>query len=234
VVRAGNTRVAHPESPGEPRRYVRVSVADTGVGIPPENLHRIYDPYFSTKAGGSGLGLPTSYSVVRKHGGFLECESTVGQGSIFRVHLPASDRVPEAATAAGRTPAPGQGRILVMDDDEHVRETTSHQLCRAGYEVVAVASGTAALAAYQAARSQGKPFAAVLLDLTVPGGDGGKDTMPKLVAMDAGVKGIVISGYSEDPVLADYAAYGFRARLVKPYRAEQLLRVLASVIQGSD
>jgi len=230
VVRAANTVVAHPESPDEPRRYVRISVLDTGVGIPAEYLHRIYDPYFSTKEGGSGLGLATAYSVVRKHGGFLECESKVGQGSTFRMHLPASDRQPELTPSPPPLAHPGRGRILVMDDDEQVRTIAARQLREAGHEVVVVDSGTAALTAYQVAQAEGKPFAVVLMDLTVPGGEGGKETMPKLLAVDPAAKGIVVSGYSDDPVLANYHDYGFCARLAKPYRQDQLLRVVASVI----
>ncbi|MBN2573778.1 MAG: PAS domain S-box protein [Deltaproteobacteria bacterium] len=231
AVRAGNTLVAHPESPDDRRRYVRISVADTGIGIPPDALHRIYDPYFSTKEGGSGLGLATAYSVVHKHGGFLECESTVGQGSTFHIHLPASDRQPDAAPSSLAAAQRGHGRILVMDDEEQLRAVAARQLRQAGYEVVTVASGTAALAAYQEARVEGRPFAAVLMDLTVPGGDGGKETMPRLLALDPAARGIVVSGYSDDPVLADYEKHGFCARLAKPYRTEQLLHVVASVMR---
>jgi PAS domain S-box-containing protein len=229
VVRATNAMVAHPESPDDQRRHVLISVEDRGIGIPPENLHRIYDPYFSTKEGGSGLGLATVYSVVRKHGGFLECESKVGQGSTFRIHLPASDRRPEASPPPLPVARRGQGHILVMDDDDQVRAVTARQLCQAGYEVVAVASGTAALSAYQEALAEGRRFAAVLMDLTVPGGDGGKETMPRLLALDPAAKGIVVSGYSDDPVLAHYEEHGFRARLAKPYRTEQLLETVARV-----
>jgi two-component system cell cycle sensor histidine kinase/response regulator CckA len=231
-VHAGNTMVSHPETPDAQRRYVRISVADTGVGIPADNLRRIYDPYFSTKQGGSGLGLATAYSVVRKHDGFLECESTVGRGSTFRIHLPAAARSPDATPASAPTVPRGHGRILVMDDDDRVREIAARLLRDVGYEVVAVASGTAALAACQEARVAGRPFAAVLMDLTVPGGDGGRETMPKLLAADPTARGIVVSGYSDDPVLANYEAHGFRARLVKPYRREQLLEVVASVVQA--
>jgi two-component system, cell cycle sensor histidine kinase and response regulator CckA len=229
VVRASNVVVAQPNSLDGERRYVRISVEDSGVGIPAENLPRIYDPYFSTKAGGSGLGLATAYSVVRKHGGFIDCNSTVGQGSTFQIHLPASDHRCDVIAPSPPMSHGGHGRILVMDDDDLVREVAERQLRGAGYEVKGVASGTAARRAYREAMAQGRPFDLVLMDLTVPGGDGGKETMPKLLDIDPGAKGIVVSGYSDDPVLANYENYGFLARLAKPYRMEQLLRAVAAV-----
>jgi two-component system, cell cycle sensor histidine kinase and response regulator CckA len=234
VVRASNVVLTDNQAPSVERRYVCISVHDTGMGIPAENLRRIYDPYFSTKDGGTGLGLATAYSVVRKHEGFIECESALGQGSTFRVHLPASDLEPVSTSAVVRSAPPGRGRILVMDDDDLVRELAAQLLSEAGYETVGVASGAAALSAYEEARAEGKPFAAALMDLTVPGGDGGKETVRKLLAVDPAAKAIVVSGYSDDPVLANYQAYGFAAGLAKPYRLEELLHIVASVTDSES
>jgi len=233
TVRVSNHLAAHPEAPERKRRYVCIAVEDTGMGIPAENLHRIFDPYFSTKHGGSGLGLATAYSVVRKHEGFIECASTVGHGSRFSTYLPASDHAVYFPDSDAPEPDRGQGSILVMDDDDIVRDVAAQLLGEAGYDVVAVESGSAAIAAYEDALDQRRPFSAVLLDLTVPGGDGGKETMQKLLALDPSVKGIVVSGYSDDPVIADYRRYGFVARLAKPYRLQQLLGAVKSAIEGA-
>jgi DNA-binding NtrC family response regulator len=157
----------------------------------------------------------------------------VGQGSTFRVHLPASDQRPESATIRAPALRCGRGRILVMDDNRQVRELAVRMLEKAGYEVTPTESGGDAQAAYREALAQGKPFAAVLLDLTVPGGEGGKDTMQELLAVDPAARGIVVSGYSDDPVLAHHHAYGFVAGLAKPYHLEELLDVVARVT-GSD
>jgi PAS domain S-box-containing protein len=230
VVRACNATVEPPEAPGEPRRYVCISVEDSGVGIPPENLARIFEPYFTTKEDGSGLGLTTAYSVVHKHGGFLDCESTVGHGSTFRIHLPASDREPERAPLTLPPDQRGRGRVLVMDDDAMVRRICAQQLGGAGYDVTTVESGTAALASYRDAQLRGERFDVVLMDLTVPGGDGGKETMPRLLELDPTAKGIVVSGYSDDPVLANFREHGFVGRLEKPYALRSLLAVVGGAM----
>jgi len=230
VVEVANVTRASPDGAGEACRYVGVTVEDSGVGIPPEDLRRIFDPYFTTKVGGTGLGLATAYSVVHRHGGLIECDSTVGQGSRFRVLIPASARRPDRAPPAAPSPRRGQGRVLVMDDEALVREVAARQLAAAGYEVEVVASGAAALDAFRDARDRGDPFGVVLMDLTVPGGDGGKETIPKLLALDPEVRCVVVSGYSDDAVLANYRDFGFRARLAKPFRSEQLLNVVADVL----
>jgi len=230
VVEVTNRLAADPESPvATQRRYLCISIRDHGTGIAPELLPRIFDPYFSTKETGSGLGLATAYSVVRRHDGFMRCESEVGKGSVFTVFLPASDRQPAESRPRLRAVRPGRGRILVMDDDSQVRDLTLRLLRGAGYEPVGVASGTDAMRAYVHARDEGRPFAAAIMDLTVPGGDGGLETVRKLRAVDPEVRTIVVSGYSDDPVLADCRQYGFRAGLAKPFRTEELLNVVATV-----
>jgi CheY-like chemotaxis protein len=211
------------------RRYVRVSVRDAGVGISADDQRRMFEPYFSTKQSGTGLGLTTAYSVIRKHGGFMLCESALGQGSTFSIYLPASDKTPEEKDTPPPPKTMTPGRVLVMDDDVNLLDLTQRLLRDAGYDTVGVASGTAALQAYAEARAAGRGFDVTLLDLTVPGGDGGKETISKLLDLDPDAKAVVVSGYSDDPVLARYREYGFAGGLAKPYKTKDLLRVVEAV-----
>ena len=227
AVRADNLEIAGGEGvPLRPGRYVRVAVADTGVGLSREHLDRIFDPYFTTKQHGSGLGLTTSYAIVKKHDGHLAVESEPGRGTTFTVYLPASQEraAPPDAQAAL---APGKGRVLVMDDDEAVRRAAGRMLARLGYEVELAKDGDEALRAYAAASGLGRRFDAVIMDLTVPGAMGGKEAMRHLAALDPEARGIVSSGYSTDPVMADFRAHGFCCVLTKPYDVEDLSRALA-------
>jgi two-component system cell cycle sensor histidine kinase/response regulator CckA len=208
------------------RQYVRISVRDSGTGIAPEDRKRVFDPYFSTKPSGSGLGLATAYSVTRKHGGFLDCESTPGEGSTFSIYLPASERTPSRAEPVAPVSETGSGRILVMDDDDGVRSMTRKLLAMAGYETAGATTGSDAVSAYAEAQAAGNGFAAVIMDLTVSGGDGGKEAIVKLLKVDKNARAIVASGYSDDPVLADYRRYGFVGMLAKPFRFEDLVQVV--------
>jgi len=210
-------------------RYVRISVQDQGIGIPQEHLPRIFDPYFTTKQEGHGLGLATALSIVRRHGGHITVESELGKGSRFDIYLPASEK-PAPRREDRREPQRGRGRVLVMDDEEAVREALRAMLERLGYEVAVARDGAEALERYRAARDAGRPFHAVVLDLTVPGGMGGKEAAQELLRLDPEVRMVVSSGYSNDPVLAEHARYGFRSVLAKPYRLEDLARVMQEVL----
>jgi PAS domain S-box-containing protein len=224
-----NPRAPLPAGPG-----VEVAVTDQGLGIRPEHLSRIFDPYFTTKQRGSGLGLTTAYSIVQKHGGLLSAESTFGVGSTFRLYLPAiSGPVPPVPPTPADRPAGGQGRILVMDDEAAVRTVVRAMLTRLGYEVELTEDGTSAIDCYLAARERGRPFAALIMDLTIPGGLGGREALARLRAVDSGVRAVVSSGYSTDPVMAHFKDYGFCAVIEKPYRVEQLAKVLREVLDGS-
>jgi PAS domain S-box-containing protein len=210
----------------EAGRYIRIEVADTGSGIPESRLEKIFDPFFTTKKGGSGLGLATAFSIVRSHGGAIVVHSALGEGSKFTVYIPATDE-------PGVTPEPrsdeaphGSGRLLIMDDDESVRSAAAELLETIGYSVDTAADGAEAIALYPAAMSEGRPFSAVVLDLTVPEGVGGRETMARLVAIDPGVRAIVSSGYSTDPVMANFREHGFAGVAVKPYRLAELARTL--------
>ena len=211
-------------------RYVRVSIRDEGTGIPREYLPRIFDPYFTTKQRGSGLGLAMVHAVINKHGGTIEVESELGKGSTFHVLLPALDAPVPPPTAAERPVSIAGARGLVMDDDLSVRNLLADYLNRLGCQPAVTATGAEAIAAYKEALEKGKPHDVVILDLTVPGGHGGKWVIGELLALDPAVKAVVSSGYSTDPVLANFREYGFRAILAKPYRLVDLSLILSAVL----
>ncbi len=203
--------------------YVKLSVQDRGIGIPREHFTRIFDPYFTTKQKGSGLGLATTYSIIKRHDGQITVESDLGVGAAFHIYLPAAAGGchPEAEPEEAK-PARGTGRILVMDDEEMIRDVAGKVLVGLGYEVDFAADGEKAVELYAAARESGRPFNAVIMDLTIPGGTGGRETIEKLRAIDPGVRAIVSSGYSNDPVMARFRDFGFRGVVSKPYTVASL------------
>jgi two-component system, cell cycle sensor histidine kinase and response regulator CckA len=219
-----------------PGRYVKLTIADHGLGIPPEDLQRIFDPYFTTKKHGSGLGLATVHSIVKKHLGHVSAESVVGQSTTFRIWLPAATEVSDSAAApvaiAPAPPASDSMRLLFMDDEEMILQVGGVMLRRIGYEVTTVKDGEAAVQEYTRARQEGRPYALVILDLTVPGGMGGRQAMDQLLKLDPAVRAIVSSGYSNDLVLSDYQAYGFRGMVSKPYEIADLAHTIERVLRG--
>lgn len=217
--------------PLPPGPYVSLIVKDTGIGIAEEIQTRIFDPYFTTKQTGSGLGLASCYSIVKKHGGHIEVDSRIGDGATFLIYLPAAlGKTEEERIEEGR-PITGAGTVLIMDDDEAVRAVATDMLEFLGYEATAVASGEEALAEYKKALASGAPYDVVITDLTVPGGMGGRELMQKLHAVDPRVKAIVSSGYSNDPVMSNYREYGFSGVVVKPYTNTELAKVVSAVIR---
>ncbi|MHB8845116.1 MAG: hybrid sensor histidine kinase/response regulator [Nitrospirota bacterium] len=211
-------------------RYVKVSIRDEGTGITQEHLFRIFDPFFTTKKKGSGLGLATSYSIIRKHDGIMTVESEPGTGTVFHMYLPASQ---DDATFLSRNDSyvKGSGHILIMDDEEDMRSTTGDMLMRLGYSVDFAGEGSEAIAKYREAREGGRPYDAVIMDLTIPGGMGGREAIRELLAIDPDALAIVSSGYSDDTVLADHRSFGFRGVVRKPYRLRDLSEVVADVLR---
>ncbi len=217
-----------------PGDYVKIEISDTGIGIKPEHLPRIFDPYFTTKQMGSGLGLAAVYSIVKKHRGTIDVESLLGLGTTFRIWLPASHEPTNGSGGVVRQPQTLslKGRVLFMDDEEAIRQMATFLLRRFGFEVECAVDGAEAVEKFRAAQGERRPFALVIMDLTVPGGMGGKEAISRLRELDPKVKAIVSSGYSSDPVLANYREHGFCGVATKPYEVSDLARVLRDALAG--
>lgn len=214
-------------------RYVVINIQDEGVGISEAHLSKIFDPYYSTKKKGSGLGLATSWSIIARHGGSITAESKIDHGTSFTIHLPATEKPAAEERLDDEGPMTGTGRVLVMDDEEIVRVTCQEVLTVLGYDADVSSYGEEALGMYAKAMEAGDPYDAVILDLTVPGGMGGEETMRRLLEMDPDVKAIVASGYANDPVMADHRKYGFVTALSKPYNVEEMGAILYDIINGN-
>jgi PAS domain S-box-containing protein len=234
-VRAENTTLAAERGlPLPDGKYVHITVKDRGVGISPELISKIFDPYFTTKETGSGLGLAISYSIVKNHGGHITVESELGIGTTFHVYVPASEEEAAVRPTVKEIHPPGRGTILVMDDQRDVREIVGRLLEHLGYKVGFANDGAEAVDQYQRAQEAGRPFDAVIMDLTVPGGMGGKEAIQKLLEVDPEVKAIVSSGYSTDPIMANFRIFGFSGVVSKPYEIGELSAALLEVLgQGT-
>jgi PAS domain S-box-containing protein len=239
-VTLSNTQVKEREIIGlQPGDYVCIVLEDTGPGIPAEHVGKVFDPYFTTHQTRSGLGLATVYSIISRHGGLITAESPQQQGARFTMYLPAMDTPPNrlqspstrtdnvsADTTSSRPPK----RILIMDDEPMIQDVLSELLKALHYEVEITSNGTQAVEAYRKSMETGSPFDAVILDLTIPGGMGGARTIRELARMDPQVKGIVSSGYADDPIMARYQDYGFKGVAIKPYTLEELGNTLDRVL----
>jgi PAS domain S-box-containing protein len=213
-----------------PGRYVKLSIKDRGSGIPPEIIDKIFDPFFTTKKTGNGLGLSTSYSIIKKHDGYLEVESTPGIGTTFAILLPVSTTGETLSEVKNEIAASGEAKILLMDDEDTIRNIDGEMLASFGYLVSLAKDGQEAVELYQKAMETGEPFDAVIMDLTIPGGLGGIETMAILRRIDPEIKAIISSGYASDPVMSEYAKYGFSGVVTKPYKFDELLEVLNKVL----
>ena len=225
VQSAGSLNVVLPKD----RKYVKMAITDSGIGMPANVLDRIFDPYFSTKQHGSGLGLAITHSIVSKHGGHISVRSTAGVGTTFTVYLPASVQQGAVQVRTEETTGPfgRKSRIMVVDDEEQVRNVTQAMLHEMGHEVVLAKDGEEALRLYGEARDGGDPVDLVLMDLTMPGGMGGKEAVRRILAMHPEAKVIVSSGYSNDPVMANFREHGFCGAIVKPFQVAELSRILS-------
>jgi signal transduction histidine kinase/CheY-like chemotaxis protein len=209
---------------------VRISIQDHGCGIPDEVLPRIFDPYFTTKPHGSGLGLATAYAIIARHGGNLTVQTKLGAGTEFIIDLPASEETPEPQVPLTTSIVKGTGRILAMDDEPALQFLMQNVLTKLGYEVQIAADGAEAIVLFENAKACGRGFDAVLLDLTICGGMGGIETAAKLKLLDSSVKLIVCSGYSEAPVASDLRKYGFDDTIPKPWTIASLSEVFRRVL----
>lgn len=214
--------------------YVKISVTDYGTGIPEEHLQKIFDPFFTTKQKGSGLGLATSYSIIRNHGGNITVDSQPGAGATFHIYLPASTKEISKKTTTGGHIRNACGKILIMDDEEMLRDSTADMLGRNGFKVETAGDGIEAIELYKKAKESGDPFDVVIMDLTVPGGMGGKEAVRRLREFDPRVRAVVSSGYSDDAMMSDYRSYGFCGIIVKPYSMDELLKILNQVLNEKE
>jgi two-component system, cell cycle sensor histidine kinase and response regulator CckA len=219
-------------------RYVRVAIADSGVGIKPEILPRIFDPFFSTKKTGSGLGLATAYSIIKRHEGCIEVQSAVGQGATFTLWLPAAEGAPKIPSKSPLVPASTtmaatlpSARVLLMDDEEGIRQVVAVLLEHLGLDPTVVMDGAEAVREFMTAQAAGRPFELLILDLTIRGGMGGRETIEIIRKLDPEVPAIVASGYSNDPVLANFASYGFQAIAPKPFAVGPLTETIRRLLE---
>ncbi|HET6418504.1 MAG TPA: ATP-binding protein [Geobacteraceae bacterium] len=218
--------------PAEGGRFVNICISDTGMGIPEKYLTRIFDPYFTTKKKGSGLGLATSYSIVKNHGGAIDVKSKVGEGTTFNIFLPATEAEEEEGSHPAVSTPQRKGKVLIMDDEELIRSVATEMMEFLGHEVESAEDGESAIEKFRQATESGRPFDVVILDITVKGGMGGELAIKMLREMDPHIKAIVSSGYSDSPVASDYRAYGFTSFLNKPYQIEELRESLNALFSS--
>ncbi len=215
-----------------PGNYVRVTIKDTGIGISAENIEKIFDPYFTTRDVGHGLGLAVTRSIIAKHNGYIEVVSKLGEGTAFIIYLPAERGHPILEKhPVKEVDAKGAGRILIMDDEEIVRDVAANMLGLFGYDALLCADGEAMLEIYKRETRLGNPVDLVIMDLTIPGGMGGKEAVGRLLEIDANARAVVASGYSNDPVMVDCLRFGFREAIVKPFQMEALAGVVKKVME---
>ena len=233
AIRAKNINLFDNEIVGlNPGKYIVISFKDQGIGIDESNLLKIFDPYFTTKKTGSGLGLTSCYSIAKKHNGHILVKSKVGKGSVFQLYLPACEGVPIEIEDMKESIFHGENKILVMDDEPEIRKIIESMLKHLGYRVALSKDGVEAIELYDSALKCNAPFDAVIMDLTIPGGMGGEEAIRHLLKIDPTIKAVVSSGYSDSSVLANYKEYGFKGVINKPYTIEELSRELNKVLSS--
>lgn len=216
----------------KPGRYHKIQVQDSGPGVPAVDVDKIFDPYFTTKSEGSGLGLALSFSIIMKHDGYLYVETEEGIGSCFTIYLPASDENQKDVFGhiVDLEKAHSKGRILIMDDQEMLHEVAEEMLEELGFQTVHADDGIEAIEKYRQAKTGGEQIDLIIMDLTIPGGMGGKEAVQKILSLDADAKVIVCSGYSNDSVMSQYEEYGFKAALSKPYDLDELEKTISKAL----
>ena len=230
-VHAHNKNISENDNiPLPPGKYVRLIFEDKGSGIDNDYLDKIFDPYFTTKENGHGLGLSASYSIIRKHKGFIAVDSDPDLGTEISIYLPASDTSPSVEIHTDKELLHGKGRILLMDDEQIIRDLITESLTGIGYQVEVTRDGDEAIHYYLDALKKKNPYDAVILDLTIPGGKGGKETIRQIHKINPAAKVIVSSGYSKDPIMTDYEIYGFAGVVPKPFNISELSNVLHEII----
>lgn len=215
-----------------PGRYVKLTITDNGSGINEEGIDKIFDPYFSTKETGSGLGLAICHSIISQHNGLIEVSSTLGQGTTFSIYLQASTHSLPSTKASEdkQNQTTIKGRVMVMDDDQVIRKVVGHMLSIAGHEITFAEHGEEAISLYGEYLESGRPIDVVVMDLTIPGAMGGQEAAANLLELDPSANLIVASGYSNDPVMAHYQDYGFKAALTKPFEFTELTELIEKVL----
>lgn len=211
--------------------YVKMTLKDEGCGISPEHTVKIFDPYFTTKKAGTGLGLASAYSIIHRHDGHITVDSVVGKGTVFTIYLPVIDS-PSTDHLIGTAPRKifhHVGNILVMDDEEMILDVAKTILVHLGYNAATSTNGEETIELYKASVKSGTPFKAVIMDLTIPGGLGGKQVAERILNLYPLACLIVSSGYSNDPIMANYKEYGFSAAITKPYSMKDFEQVLGSL-----
>jgi len=214
------------------KELVEIRISDQGIGIPLADQSKVFDPYYTTKKRGSGLGLSVVYSIIKKHDGLITLQSQVGEGTTFYIYLPAAARQAESLAKQSGSHFEHHGSILIMDDEELVLEMAADMMRELGYSVDTARHGEEAVAKYKKACKSGAPYDAVIMDLTIPAGMGGKEAVKRLLKVDPDVRAIVSSGYSNDKVLSNYKDYGFVGMAAKPYTLAELSEVLSNVLSG--
>ncbi len=215
-------------------QYIKLTIADSGLGIPAKFIDQIFDPYFSTKQEGSGLGLAICHSIINKHGGDISVQSAIEQGTTFTIYLPASTEIEQEVipvSHTGASLAENQATVMVMDDDSMVREMVKQMLSHSGHEIILVENGHEAIELYNEYFESNRSIDIIIMDLTIPGGMGGKDTVPEILKINPNAKVVVASGYSNDPVMAHYQDYGFTASIAKPFQLAELSKLVNAILQ---
>jgi len=212
---------------------IELIITDSGTGMSQEVQDKIFDPYFTTKENGNGLGLSMVYSIVDKHKGSISVESVPGKGTTFSTVLRACDSVTNVTKQGPDTFSQRRKgdtlRILLIEDDPVVQEVLTATLTATGYSVDVASEGETGVAMYQETFSHGASYQLVISDLTIPGGMGGKEAVLKILAIDPDAKVIATSGYAMDPIMAQYDKFGFKGRIAKPFRLQDVQREIERV-----